>query len=374
MNVYLTATPEYSSQEFDEVLKLLNSVNGAVKFIDGKIIQNKLMNMIFPEYEEAGPLTFDEIWKIINNYRTVNSIEDGDFVALLTPKRNAQRWFSAFNGNNLFVETNDWNLYTDKESKYGIAFSVVENLIQTLMKLDIENLLEEPNIHFEKSIGCINDFCGRKEDIMFKLRDGYICESCKQRIRKEKIDVPVISHLIYLMEYLRNQMVDNFSWLTDVERDQVTVDSNGVLKIGDKIIGLGEQNKSIYFLFLNNIDGIPTKHLTDHQKTLSELYYSLKYFNDDNIKSTRALNKESEFEKLNISETKLKEIRKTVSALVDSDRFRQEKSKINKEIKNIVGIKMSEFYIIDNIKEDDLKLYKLRIEKEYILLDEKFVL
>lgn len=375
MKVYLTATPEYSPVEFEQVLQLLKSLSGPVEFIDGKIIPKNIMDISFPTYENHDQLFFDDFWKITDNYRVLNNLDIQDYVALLTPKKNVGNWFSAFNGNNLFVDTNDWDLYTEKESKYGIAFSVVENIIQTLMNLNIEDLDEEPNIH-DPSIGCINDFCLNKQDIMFKLRNAYICNSCQQRLKREITDIPTVTHLIQLIEYISTQMVDNFSWLNEIEIEQVTVDQAGILKIGENVISLGLQNKSIYFLFLNNTDGILTSSLADHKQQGAELYYLLKYPKRKVKSQNQIVLNELEIHSKKIDEVKLNEIKSSISKILDNvetDRFRQEKSKINSEIKKVVGLKMAEFYIIDIIRGES-NVYKLKVEKENISLDPKFTI
>lgn len=373
MKVFITATPEYSPEEFDEVLHILNERKSHVTFVDGGIIDDRGMKLLFNHYHEKPNLSFQDIWKIIGDYRYINKIDDNAYVAMLTPKKNNLNWFSAFNGKDLFVDTNDWNLYTEKESKYGIAFSIIENLIQTLMNLNINDVQNEPNIHYEKSIGCINDFCGTKSDIMFKFRNVYICPSCQERIKKERIDIPTITHLIDLIESLRSRMVNNFQWLDNYVVDQVTVDEKGDLKIGDKAVNFGEQHKSIYYLFLNNEKGIVTTNLSDYQEALVKLYYNLRH-NTDATVSNRAINTHKEVEKNVIKESTMKEIKNMFTPIIDryTNRFTQEKSKVNGAIKKAVGLKLSEFYIIDNVTTEENKVYKLKLKKENITLDPKF--
>nr|WP_314498665.1 hypothetical protein [uncultured Chryseobacterium sp.] len=373
MKVHVSSTFDYSENEFNEVLFLLNSVPGAINFVNGGSVEENVLQIISPDYISDSPLTFEGFWSLINNYRILNKIDGADYVTLLTPKRNRPNWFSAFQGKDIFVDTNDWDFYTKKESKYGVAFSVVENLLQTMMNLNINSLSTEPNIH-RQTTGCINDLCQMKEDIMFKLRDCYICESCKNRIKKEKIAVPVILHLIHLMEYLRKQMVDNFSWLTEVEIDHVKVDSNGVLKIGDITVEMGEQNKSIYFLFLITPEGIPTQNLDVHRDILSRLYYTLKHPENQVTVPESVMEKERNVNRSMVQESKMKEVKGAVKLLVENKRFREEKSKINRKIKEALGLKMSELYMIHNLNENDLKVYKVNIEQDNIFIDGKFIL
>ncbi|WP_332021139.1 hypothetical protein [Kaistella sp.] len=376
MRIVIAATPEYSPTEFTEVLQILNEMSGPVTFIDGGIIDGRSMKILFKEYDEKSYLSFEDIWGILGDYRHINKINEKDYVALLTPKKNNLNWFSAFSGKDLFVDTNDWDMYTQKESKYGIAFSIVENIIQSLMNLNVNDLSAEPNIHYEKSIGCINDFCGNKSDIMFKLRNAYICDSCKKRIRTEKLDITIATHLIQLIEFIRNKMVNNFSWLEEVEPERVTVCNDGTLKIGEKAINLTTQIKSIYFLFLNNPNGIVTSALADYRNEGAQLYYLLRYPQKEIKSKNQVVIGEQSTNLKNVDKIKMDEITNSIAKILDNvetQRFREGRCKINKEITTVMGLKMSEFYIIENWKGDS-NLYKVKVEKESISIDPKYVI
>ncbi|KNB62264.1 hypothetical protein [Chryseobacterium sp. Hurlbut01] len=364
MKVILTSTFDFTDREFQEVLDLLKFIPGSVTFVDGGAIDENIMKIICPHYLNSETLAFSEFWSITDKYRVLKGFGENDYVVLLTPKRNNLGWFSAFKKYNIFIDTNDWDFYTEKESKYGVAFSVVENLIQTLMNLDIDNY--DPNIH-EESIGCINDFCEEKVEIMYKLREGFICESCKQRIKSERINVPVISHLIYLVEYLRNQMVDNFSWMKEIEPEKVIVSEEGTLKIGETVINLREQLKSLYFLFLNISEGIPTLNLPSYQNTVSKIYYTLKYPE----MTDKTYNHDSA--KLQFDMIRMDEINKKSYSLL-RDGFQSQKTKLNNEIRAILGLKMSEFYQVESVQISNMKVNKIKIEKKHIVLNEKFMI
>lgn len=164
-------------------------------------------------------------------------------------------------------------------------------------------------------------------------------------------------------------MVDNFSWLTEVEIDHVKVDSKGILKIGDITVEMGEQNKSIYFLFLLTPEGIPTQNLDLYRDVLSRLYYTLKHPENQVTASESVLEKERNVNRLMVQESKMREVKGAVKLLTENKRFREEKSKINRKIKEALGLKMSELYRIQN----DLKVYKVNIEQDNIFMDGKFI-
>ncbi len=60
-------------------------------------------------------------------------------------------------------------MISDVDSKFGIAYQCIENIFQSLIDLNIENTDLEPNIH-KTSIGCINDYCENKPEILMKLQ------------------------------------------------------------------------------------------------------------------------------------------------------------------------------------------------------------
>lgn len=373
MNIIVTALPQYPMEELDEVIRLLNSVPGTVKFIKGEKIPTEILHLQIKDYSAQKRLSFDQYWEILNMYRIINKIPTEHYAVLISPNKHDENWFSGFNGHNIFVDSNDWQYFSDKDSKYGIAFQIVENIIQSLMKLNIDDIFSEPNIHME-SIGCINDFCGNKKEIMFKLRQGYICDSCVQRILNENIDIVVITHLKALIDSIRNAMVDNFSLiLNQIPKEPIRVDEKGILTIGKHEIRLGHQPKSLYYLFLNHTDGILTNSLDEYEVDLFEIYFTVRHPTTKTLKN---------IEKNKIREDNLKlkkkEILEAVKKLLENDsgykRFLKEKNSINKEINNTLGEKLAEFYMINIFTENPDKYYKINIEKDIISMDERYIL
>ena len=52
-----------------------------------------------------------------------------------------------FRGKNIFIYGLDWEYYTKHDDKYGIAYQVVENIFQSQIELNIDDVDNEPNIH-----------------------------------------------------------------------------------------------------------------------------------------------------------------------------------------------------------------------------------
>jgi hypothetical protein len=164
MKVHLIKTPEYESENFRDVCDLLSSFDGALEFVATEYEFDKnqfpFLHKIFPDlkfkYEsdikkiyfnkELGlPLSSRELFSLCDFYRNTFNIHSDDFVVLLTIRRNALNWFSHCENKNAFVHTGDWEHYTDANPKYAIAYQVVENVMQSLIKLDTVTI---PNITF----------------------------------------------------------------------------------------------------------------------------------------------------------------------------------------------------------------------------------
>ena len=72
---------------------------------------------------------------------------------------------------NIFIYGEEWEYYTKKDAKYGIAYQVLENIFQSLIDLNIDDVDNEPNIHVP-SIGCINDMCMDKVDVYAEVANS----------------------------------------------------------------------------------------------------------------------------------------------------------------------------------------------------------
>ena len=125
-------------------------------------------------------------------------------MVLLTNRKNALNWFSASDeSNNIFVHAADWELYTKVNPKYAIAYQVLENVLQVLMKADIYHAPNE-FIH-EIPRGCMNDLCKRKQEIIIKLQTGNICADCIARIRSEGASEAIFLALFAMNLFFRHR-------------------------------------------------------------------------------------------------------------------------------------------------------------------------
>jgi hypothetical protein len=350
MKVHLTSTPGFSKENIDQVTSLLNQAKGELQFISGKpltVDQMSLNNVRLRNIGSMGLLSFDELFNLCNLYRIIETIPKEDFIVVLTRYSNKESWFSAFSNRNIFVDVTGWAYFTENDSRYGIAYQVIENIFQSLLELDINDLYDNPNIH-QTSIGCINDFCQSKEDVMIKLRTGFICYSCQKRALNRNVSPLIIVQIQALMEIIRAGLM-NFDLIKEkLEPQPTTVGDKGHVKIGNKDISLEALPKTLFIFYLSNLDGVPVNdlHETKHKERLLHIYQTIRRGGNP----------------------------KTIDSLCqpyfeEDSTFLKVKSITNKNLISQIGNQLSEFYVINNIQLDKDSIYKINLPPDYLTLN-----
>ncbi len=348
MKVYVTSTPEFSGDLVKKVVDILNQTPGEMEFMLGKPLtgnQFSLTNPKMKNIDQIKSLTFDELFGLCSTYRTIREVQEESFVVLLTSIKNSKNWFSAFNGRNIFIYGEEWEYYTKRDGKYGISYQVLENIFQSMIDLDINNVDNEPNIHMP-SIGCINDMCKDKIDVMLKLRTADICESCIARAEEKQMDPLVLEHIQTSIETLREAFVNSHRIKSKVKPLAVYIDPKRNVKIGDKDIHIIPLRKVLFIFFLKNPDGIKTKYLSEYRDDLYEVYKEIRI----------------SAEKSRI--TRMVEVKKGGDPSFDSI-----KSKLNKDLYKKLGPNLADYYMITKVEiKDGMNIYKINLEKNYITI------
>lgn len=348
MKVYVTSTPEFSFELMKEVVLLLNQTPGELEFIledSGTIDQYSLSNPKMNSIETIESLSFDEFFNLCHTYRVIKKIPKDAYVVLVTSVKNHLNWFSAFKEKNIFIHGIDWEYYTKRDAKYGIAYEVVENIFQSQIGLNIFSESKEPHFHME-SIGCINDMCMNKSDVMLKLRTAYICDSCIDWAEK-KVNPLILYQIKELIESLRNNFMNSNRITSTVKPLLVHVDPKRNIRIGDQKIGIVALQKVLFIFFLKNPQGVKTKLVCDHQDELFNLY----------------------------KEIRKSGVKERIERMFDSEKwpdpsFDSHKSKLNKALVKILGARLAEYYIITKfVIRDGINIYKINLDDDYIRID-----
>ena len=356
MNVHITSTPEYSFEELTEIVELLNTVPGKIKFSCNKEHQStsEILSYVVEKFKSPNSIdsfSFSELFKLCDYFRSTKDFSQEDFVVMITSVPNELSWFSAFEKKNIFVNSQDWKYYSDRDSKFGIAYQIVENIFQSLINLNISDVNNEPNIHFD-SIGCINDMCINKSEVLFKLRTADICESCSKRADNEGLDHLIMNQILEIIDLVRKEFRRTNIKKVESPAEIVTVDEKLNIEIGNKLISIMPTFKVVYVLLLKYNEGLVIQKIYNFYDECCEFYKGCEGKLVD-----------------------LTPIKKIIAPKdYDFNYLSQIKNKINTKLVETLGANNADNYLIELDKaEKPNNKYKINIEKNKIKIDSKYL-
>jgi hypothetical protein len=310
MKVHLVKSKELNSNLFTKVVDLLQAITGQIEFCCNKesvvdIDQEDLFIDIVPNQKkfekqdrhayfnmmtnadslerefplERQVVSWDTLFKNCNAYRNLHKIDNDSFVILLTDIANNKNWFACLDENNPFngfVHTADWDHFIDCPPQFPIAYEVMALVFQKHM---FNGFFEMRTSVHQRPIGCVNDLCIDKREIILKLRTADICGNC-MKLLKNKMSVPEIHHGRTVMESLRTKMLfaQNFKQGVALSKLLITKQNRIFLSdFGNIEIKLRPLEKALYYLFLHHPNGIYLSALPDHREQLNEIYTHLSH-------------------------------------------------------------------------------------------------
>ncbi len=309
MKVHLLKSIEVDTALFTKVVDFLQSIPGPIQFVfdihattyfedeevfmyqirdkehfEKKITPHVSVNnckvMDFPMERET--TTWGGLFKKASQYRKENNIPNDEFVILLTDIANKENWFAALDEKmpyNGFIHTDDWDYYIKCSAAFPIAYEVIALILQKHMFDGLYDL--RTKIH-QSPIGCVNDFCLHKNEIILKLRTGDVCEECIERAA-EKISLPELHHSLQIMSSLREKMLfaQNLKRYSPLSKLYINKKNKIYLPdFGNIEIKLRPLEKALYFLFLRHPEGLFHSSLSEHRKELYEIYASISTMGD----------------------------------------------------------------------------------------------
>jgi hypothetical protein len=369
MKVHLIKDSAVEKEVFSEVVDLLQSIDGPIKFyydttniinfteddvVEHKMHDQKTFEKSKQIYSEFGNISHSKVsysksyatrplkifdfplfrkttkWTTIfdkcNSYRKKNNIPNNEFVLLLTEVSNTNNWFASldekmpFNG---FIHTSDWNHYIKCQDSFPIAFEVIALILQKHMFNDYNEA--RSSVHID-AIGCINDLCLEKKNIILKLRTADVCQDCMKKLAG-KLSIAEIQHALNIMESLRVKMLFSQNLKQNVLLSKLIIDERNRIFLpdfGNIEIKLRPLEKALYQLYLNHPEGIGLSFLCDHKEELYSIY--------SNLSSIGALN----------------EMKERIDDIVDVTKNStvEKISKIKATIVKAIGEKLAKHYYI----------------------------
>ena len=323
MKVHLIKDGDVGKETFSEVVDLLQAISGPIEFyydshnivnfteddvIESKEVHQKAFEKsIRPqanyysniqysrkfEYESRPLRTFSfpflrkttkwtTIFDKCNTYRLYNNIPNNEFVILLTEVSNTNNWFASldekmpFNG---FIHTADWNHFIKCQDSFPIAFEVIALVLQKHMFNDYNEA--RSSVHIDP-IGCVNDLCLEKKNIILKLRTADICPECMNKVR-DKLSIAEIQHALNIMESLRVKMLFSQNFKQNAPLSKLVIDSKHRIFLpdfGNIEIKLRPLEKALYRLYLDHPEGIGLSFLCDYREELNNIYKEISSIGD----------------------------------------------------------------------------------------------
>ena len=361
MKIHLIKTPEYDAHDYREVCELLTSFDGPLEFIPSiyEFDPNEfyfLQYNLYPihpfEYpsndtalkfdsKREYPLSWRELFSLCDFYREVFKVENNSYVILLTNRKNALNWFSAADhSKNIFVHTAEWEYYTKVNSKYPIAYQVIENIMQSLMNINIYNL-PNPFVH-EPLRGCMNDFCNNKTQVIIKLQTANICPDCVRRIQSERVDNQIVRQAKAILNGIRNEFIFQEEEQSP-EPVSLIVDQKGKILIPEYNleIKLTPLFKTLYIFYLSKPEGVTVSQLSEYKHDLLSIYKKLR---------PSVSNEDAELRINNLSHPL-------------GDGFNPPRSHINRTITELLKEPLADFYRISGTAGNP---YKVRLPRNLV--------
>ncbi|WP_420378781.1 hypothetical protein [Gilvibacter sp.] len=256
----------YTKESFaEEVFSFLSETDGIWEFELGE------REDIEEPPPDTGVHSWSSIFERLANYRQANKIPEETFILFLTREANWQNWFGMFDIDGRpqgFVQTSFWNELVSSESLYPILYEVIAIPLHWRMFKDAEGL--EGNVHMNP-IGCINDFCQDKKDIILKLQTGNICSTCYQKMMDVGMTEQEFDHIDELLDRIRQQF-RIFNINRNKRRPAPLSLRNSQFYIGENKLKLSPIQRALYLFFLQTDHRPRTDELRDYEKEIRESY------------------------------------------------------------------------------------------------------
>lgn len=366
MNIHIISTPEFPEEQLSKIVGLLSSARGQLVFDKGDIwnkAQFSVVDKRFTDIESIPHISFNDYMNLVESYRTMKAIPADDFIILISTISHDRNWFSFFDGRNIFVHGAGWEQISDADPVFGIAYQCLENIFQSLIKIDIDYPDNEPNIHME-SIGCINDYCKKKILILNKLRTADICDSCWNRAIQNGVDPKILKQIVDITEIIRQQFLTKRKFIEDIQPKKIHIDASAKIQIGDAVFEpKGEIPKLLFIYFLKHPEGVESKNLCSMKVELLRIYKLIKQ-KDDNV----------EFDQYTIIPLEITIENLCCGKGKDPNKiFRINKSRLNTELETLLGTNLAGHYQVQSTNLGSRNfLFKINLNHDHFSIDPRF--
>jgi len=242
------------------------------------------------------------------------------------------------------VHTADWPLFFRLLNKpiYPIAYEILAWVLRSLMFKSREEIIDF--VH-DEPVGCINDFCSEKKQIILKMRTGDICDECMDQIINNDVSPPLLRQIQGILNEIRQHILFSRNRNVYLTSSRLLIDLNTrKLYFPDYAQGeakLNPKELALYLLFLEQTNGIALNQVIDFKADLLEKYKQIS------------------------GQIKPEKMQATIDLLCD---YRENElnitlSRIRKKIKDVIGKEFAKKYTIDLLANNQ---HGILIDREFV--------
>ncbi len=268
MKATLFRGEDVNPETFEAVLQLLQAIPGMNVFVgqgDPLPLPDKRV------------LAWQDLFELYQTARRKFAVESDSFIFVLTEKPNENNFFGYLDPahpKNGFIHAGDWERFIHCPPELPVAYHILALMVQKQM---VQSERELANILHKVPIGCVNDFCQNKREVILKMRTADICPNCMEPLAK-KLSPPEMNHVFELLESLRIKMLFAQNMRQHIEPSPLVVTGENNLVIpayGNLEIRMTPLEKTLYLLFMRHPEGIHLTSLVEHKSELQEIYANI---------------------------------------------------------------------------------------------------
>jgi hypothetical protein len=308
--VWLVRSPELSESEYWNVLSLLQSIPGVIKYHtkeeapndqseDEKNEANEEVNDT--SFEEQPAQTHQWFFDQCIAHRNYKDVGKTDMVICLSSLPNTNNYFLKADENNklnAYVQTSGYeNYFPGSDVRYPVAYHIAVTVL--MMQWFEDKADAEKVINYARSKGGILDFCNYKKDVILKLRTADLSSSEIESLKEKKVDPNLIVSVLDILEKLRGFMLLKKRFEFEPKPLMLTINTATYKfyfeDLGNIEVPLNDVEKAYYLVFLKHVRGIDQKKLLEnHEAEMFKLYnnkISSNPVDKEDIENDKALQK-----------------------------------------------------------------------------------
>ena len=278
--VWLVRSPEFNKSEYWNVINLLKSIPGVIKFYT-KEKEDLNQKKGKTEYQNLLETVQEHSWffEQCNNFRDNADVGETDMVIYLTDLPNKNDYFLRPDDNNklnAYIQTSGYNDYFPGcDIRHPIAFHIAITIL--IMQWFDHNYEAERVINKFRNKGGILDYCTYKKDVILKLRTADLSQNEIDSLIEKKVDPNLILTVLEILEKLRSFMLLKRRYQFEPNPLILTINKFTYKfyfeELGNVEVKLTDLEKVFYLTFLKHVNGIRESELLEnHEKEMFKLY------------------------------------------------------------------------------------------------------